>query len=121
MIKRELIQSDANPYVFYKKEIAVLSYVDDSLIFTEQKLTIDELFLSLSKKCLFTNEGEAGGFIGVETLKNEDGFTLKQLQVIKTEIELLGQNDANPNDGLVVQPFLNKNKDGKPRHSDSFH
>ena len=48
-------------------------------------------------------------------------MTLKQPQLIKRIIELLGLNDANPKATLVVKPLLNKNTDRKDIDKNSFY
>merc|ERR1719416_376907 len=44
--KREFIQSNIDPCIFYKQGIIVLCYVDDCLIFAQEDRLIDELFIS---------------------------------------------------------------------------
>ena len=48
-------------------------------------------------------------------------MTLKQSQLIKRIIELMGLKDTNPKATLVVKPLLNKNTNGKDRDKNSFH
>jgi len=48
-------------------------------------------------------------------------MTLRQPQLIKRIIELLGISDANLKATPVVKPLLNKNTNGKERKDDSFH
>ena len=68
-----------------------------------------------------TDEGEADGYLGVE-IKTEDGeMTLKQPQLMKRIIEILGLKDSNPKATPVVKPLLNKNSNSKDRNEDSFH
>jgi len=48
-------------------------------------------------------------------------MTLRQLQLTKRIIELLGLRNSNPKATLVVKPLLNKNSNGKDRNDNSFH
>jgi len=120
--KREFIQSNIDPCIFYKQGIIVLCYVDDCLIFAQEDRLIDELFISLQEDFLCTDEGEADGYLGVEIRKDDDGvLNLKQPLLTKRIIEMLGVKDANPKATPVVKPLLSKNSDGKDRDSTSFH
>ena len=113
--KRGFLQSEADPCVFYKKGVIALCCVDDCFMFTQQKQTIDNLFESLKEDFLCTDEDEADGCLGVEIRSNDGIMTLKQSQLTKRIIGLMGLKDVNPKATPVVKPLLNKNTDGKDR------
>ena len=115
------MHSEADPCAFHKKGAIVLCYVDDCLLFAQEQKDIDELITSLKEDFDCTGEGEADGCLGVETRSEDGKMTLRQPQLKKKTIEMLGLNDANPKGTPSLKPFLNKNTDGKNRNEDSFH
>ena len=86
----------------------MLCCADDCLMFFQQKQTIDDHFESLKEDFLCTYEGEADGYLGVETKSNDGSMALKQPQLIKRKIELLGLKDDNAKATPVVKPLLSK-------------
>ena len=118
--KRGFVQSQSDPCVFYKKGIIVLCYVDDCLMFSQDKQSVNNLISSLQEDFLCTDEGPADGHLGVEIKASEEGMTLKQPQLIRRIVELLHLTDANSKPTPVVKPLLSKNVEGKEREND-FH
>ena len=102
------MQLKSDPCAFYKKGIIILCYADDCLIFAQDKKAMNDLCHSLKDDFLCTDEGEADGCLGVK-IKSENGImTLRQPQLMKKVIELLGIDDTNSKSTLVVKPLLNK-------------
>ena len=90
-----------------------LCYVDDCLLFDQSRRLSDELFASLKEDFLYTDVGEADGCLGVKIKVIDKKLTLKQPQLIKRRIELLGLMEANPRSVLVVKPLLGKTQTEK--------
>ena len=81
--KRNFIQSQSDPCVFYKKGTTVICYVDDFLMLAQDEKLLENLISSLKEYFLCTDEGPEDGFLGV-SFKSTDGQpALNQLQLIK--------------------------------------
>ena len=111
--KRGFVQSTADSCAFYKKRIIVLCYVDNCLLFAQDKQLIDDLFALLKEDFLYTNKGEADRYLRVKIKTEDRQMTLKQPQLTKRIIEILGLRDSNPKATPVVKPLLSKNSNGK--------
>ena len=70
--KRDFIQSKIDPCVWFRKEMVLVTYVDDCLIFCKEKEQADELIKSLQKDYSLTDEGDVSTYLGVEISKNDD-------------------------------------------------
>ena len=64
----------------------------------------------------FTYEGETDGHLGVEIKINDNKLMLKQSQLMKRTIELLGLMKANPRSVPVAKPLLSENSNGKDKN-----
>ena len=83
---------------------------------SQENGTIEQSHSSLKEDFSCADEGEADGCLGIKTRNNDDkSLTLKQPQLIKGIIEIVGVKDANPKSRPVVKPLLSKNVEGKNR------
>ena len=60
------VQSNFDPCVFIKKNMIILSYVDDYLIFTQDKKLIINLIKELAKEFKFNNKGLVSNYLGMK-------------------------------------------------------
>ena len=68
-----------------------------------------------------TDEGEADGHLGVKIKVIDNKLTLKQPQIMKRTIELLGLMEASPKYVPVDKPSLDKYTNVKDRVGDDFY
>ena len=106
--KRSFVQTKLDTCAFCKKRIIVLCCVDDCLTFAQDKKATDNLCHSLKDDFLCTDEGEADGYPGVEIKSENNIMTLRQLQLTKKVIKLLGIDVNNLKSTPVAKPLLNK-------------
>ena len=80
----------------------------DYFTFFQENKKIETLCKSLQEWCLCTDEGEADGHLGVEIINDGEKITLKQFQLTKIIISILGLEDSNAKATLVVNPMLKR-------------
>jgi len=67
--KRGFAPSPSDPSVYLKDGCVILTYVDDILIFSKSKQTIDDLYKSLEKDFSVTDKGDIDKYLGVKFSK----------------------------------------------------
>jgi hypothetical protein len=99
--------SKIDPCIFHRDKLTVLVYVDDCLIFAEDKKKADDFIHALMEAYDLTDEGELGiddgkgvsSYLGVQVVRNEKDGTveLSQPYLIQRILEKLGSavTDAN--------------------------
>lgn len=108
--------SSTDACLFLKENIAVVIYVDDMLLFTNDLKLADELISSLSTDFPLTNEGSAASYLGISITKHEDGaLELKQKGSID---KVLRQMKIRENARPCNTPAV---KDGRPRKIEKRH
>ena len=70
---RGFVPSKVDPCLFIRSDALVLVYVDDTIIFTKEDSTINQIVKSLSSDFDLTDEGEVENFLGVNMKHHEDG------------------------------------------------
>ena len=102
--------------MFIGDDIIVLVYVDDCLIFSLDKDTINQLLdkLKNKEKLDLTDEGDIDKYFGVEIEQNKEdkSTTFKQTFLIQVAIELAGLSNSNQVDIPAVKPPLSKHLEG---------
>ena len=85
--------------MFIGDDIIVLVYVDNCLIFSLDKDTINQLFdkLKNKEKLDLTDEDDVEKYLGVEIEQNKEdkSITFKQTFLIQIDVELAGLSDSN--------------------------
>ena len=113
--------SKVDPFVFIEDGIIVLVYVDDCLIFLQDKDKINQLIdkLKNKEKLDLTDEGDVEKYLGVEIERNKEDKSIisKQTFLIQRAIELAGLSDSNQVDRPAVKPLLSKYLEGASRTS----
>ena len=115
----------SDPCVFLRHDMIVLTYVDDCILLSPKKETIDAFILSLKngpENFVFTDEGSMEKYLGVDIQKLQDGsgFTLSQPHLIErilqaAEIDLRMTNDRSV---PAVGPLLSRDENGPERKHD---
>ena len=72
-MSRGFKQSKIDPYLFLKKDVILVMYVDDCLLFACKLETLDILITSLQQEFTLTDEGDVGAFLGLDIKQNEKG------------------------------------------------
>ena len=79
LVKKGCVKSEADPCAFHKKNMIVLCYLCDCLLFAQDKQLITELLMSLQEDFICTADGEADRHLGVEIRNVDDEkLTLRQ-------------------------------------------
>ena len=83
--------SESDPCVWMKNDVIIVSYVDDCLIFSNDKRKIKETLLNLrSKGFVFTDEGSIEQYLGIQIENNSVGsINMSQPFLLKRIIEEL--------------------------------
>ena len=97
--KRGLKSSEVDPCLYWMKGLTVLTYVDDCILVSTSKQTIDDFVESLKngeEKFQLTDEGDIDKFLGIEIKHFEDGsFEISQPHLITRILQLLRLDQNN--------------------------
>ena len=103
------LQSNHNYYIFIKKNIIVLSYVDDCLILAQRNRSIDQLLQALNEaKFESTKEGSVNNYSGVKITSNDLWIELTWPYFTEKIIKESDLDNTNPKNVPVVKPLLQK-------------
>ena len=113
-------QSLVDPCIFHKEGITIIVWVDDCLIFAQNKALADKLIQDLQRKFTLTKEEDVSAYLGVQMSINQDTGTVSVTQpfLISHIIEALGDavRDANIKDTpAVFKEILHKDENGPDR------
>ena len=113
-------QSTADPCIFYKDGITVITWVDDCLVFAKDKALADKLIKDLQEKFTLTEEGDVSAYLGVQLDINKEKGTVTMTQpfLIDRIIDLLGDavKEANiKSTPSVYKEVLHKDELGPSR------
>ena len=91
--RRGFRDSKADPCLFMKKGIIILTYVDDCILIAKKKETLDKFIYSLAngiEKLEFTDEGTIEKYLGVEIeqLKGKESILRKPFLIQRILAEL---------------------------------
>ena len=122
--RRGFHNSKADPCVFMKKGIIILTYFDDCILIDNRKETLYQLIHSLAngiEKFEFIDESAIDKYLGVEVkqLKGKE-FILRQPFLIKRILAALNMKsgDYNQRDVTVIGPLLSRDELGSKRKHD---
>jgi hypothetical protein len=121
---RGFVESLSDPCVYIRKDMMVLTYVDDCILISKDGSVIDDFIDSLTngpEKFVFTNEGTMSTYLGVDIspLPNKEGFVLSQPHLIGRIIEALNFDPKTTKGARgntpVAYPLLSKDENGPHR------
>ncbi len=128
LIDRGFHPSAINPFIYFKKEIIIITYIDDCINISNSMKNINTFVKSMKdgpKGFVFTDEGDINKFLGIELKEiTKNKFELSQPFLIKQIGNQLGlgQNDfdvhTEPKITPAGKPLLNKDLEGKPHKKD---
>ena len=122
--RRGFTESKADPCVFLKKGMIILTYVDDCILISDKKETLQQFIHSLAngiEKFEFTDEGPMDKYLGVEIEKLKGNeFILRQPFLIQRILKALNVDEGNYNkrDVPVIGPLLSRDEKGAKRKHD---
>jgi hypothetical protein len=117
--KRGFIQSKTHPCLFVRKNMIVVTYVDDCLILCPDDEPINAFITSMQKDFTLTDEGTISAYLGIQIEHTSQGIKMSQPGLIKRIIEGMKLKDARMHD-TPADKVLHKDTDGEPRKCD-FH
>ena len=110
-----------DPCVFIGEDAIFFVYVDDCLIFSQDKYKINQIIDKLKNKGKLDlkDEGDVKKYLGVEIERNKEdkSITFNQTFLIQRAIELAGLSNSNKVDIPAVKPPLSKYLEGASRTS----
>ncbi len=93
--------SEIDPCLYLKENMVLLTYVDDCIIISPSRDSIDRLISSMQsgpENFKLTDEGGVNKFLGVEiTHLDDNSFELSQPFLIDRILNFLGNPNPNPN------------------------
>ena len=117
--------SEIDPCLYLKENMVLLTYVDDCIIISPSRKSIDHLISSMQsgpENFKLTDEGGVNKFLGVEITRLDDNsFKLSQPFLIDRILNFLGlcnnefETDANSTSTPAAKGLLHRNLDGKAR------
>jgi hypothetical protein len=125
LMDRSFKPSSIDPCLYLKHNMVLLTYVDDCIIISPSKVSIDRLVASMRtgpENFKLTDEGDVNKFLGIEITKlGPDSFELLQPFLIDCLLQVLGlcnnafDTDANPSSMPVANGLLHQDLAGKQR------
>jgi hypothetical protein len=121
LITRDLIQSQVDKYVFYRKDCIIFTYVDDCIILGKDMAIVDAVISSLKEgheEFQLVDQGSIDKYLGLLILDiDANTFEMSQSFLIRCILEFLSldENKTKGRDTPVGKPLLNCDVDGVPR------
>ncbi len=125
LTNRGFTPSEINLCLYMKKDMIVLTYVDDCIIIGTSMNSIDALIRSMQygkENFILTDEGDVNKFLGIEIIQHDPNtFELVQPFLINQILQFLGlchnefKMDANSCSTPVARGLLHRDLAGKPQ------
>ena len=122
---RDFKPSEVDPCLYLRKDMIILTYVDDCIIVGKSTKAIDNLVESLKngpENFILTDEGDIDKFLGINIAHlDKNRFEVTQPHLTERIISFLGLDTnefglaTNSKTTPVGRPILNKDLEGKPR------
>ena len=117
LARQGLVPSNFDPCLFLSKDLIVLCYVDDLLVYAKTDEAIDNFVKGMVEEdVLLRKEDTAEGFLGVDIKRNGNKTTLTQSGLTKRIISALGlcSKYSTPHTTPAAQAALGRDIDGLP-------
>lgn len=114
-----LRSSSFDPCLFLSKDLIVLCYCDDILLYSKDKAEFDKFTSAMKSKGIrLRMEGSAEGFLGIDIKKEDNQITLSQSGLAKRIVEALGLDSklSSAVDTPAEASPLPQDKDGALAH-----
>ena len=120
LLKRGFTQSNVDPCLFHKKDLILITYVDDCIVISPDDKLIDDWVEDMKKDYALEDEGDINAYLGINiTRPDTKTFKLNQPALIQRIIDSLQLKDQRQHD-TPADVTLHKDLDGEPRKND-FH
>jgi hypothetical protein len=73
LLSRGFRQSSIDPCLFIHKDIILIVYVDDCILFAKENTTLDSFVTSLQNEFNLTCDGDVGTFLGIQFTRTSTG------------------------------------------------
>jgi hypothetical protein len=119
LLDRQFIQSAINPCLFIRNNCIIIICVDDCLLFAPSDDILDSLVTSLQQDFQLTTEGDVGAFLGIDIVRNSDGYLeLTQTGLIQKIISYCGLELESNEHKTPAAAILHADPTGQPRLQD---
>ena len=110
-------QSTVDPCLFLRKDLILVLYVDDCLLFARTDAVLDDFLSKLKSTFSLTSEMDVGAFLGIDIIRNPDGFMeLTQPGLIRKIIQACGLDaESKRHDTPAITTILRKDENGAQR------
>ena len=117
LASRGFQQSSVDPCLFIRRDLILVVYVDDCLLFAKDDRTLDSFVLSLQEEFVLTCDGDVGAFLGIAIVRNVKGhLELTQPGLIDKIIKECGlEHDSKQHKTPAITTILQKDSDGAQR------
>jgi hypothetical protein len=117
LLFRGFRQSSVDPCLFIRKDIILIVYVDDCLLFARDDTTLDSFVLSLQEEFNLTCDGDVGAFLGIQFTRTSTGsLELTQPGLIAKIVKECGLDaESKRHNTPAVTKLLSKDSSGPQR------
>ena len=116
--ERKFVQSKVDPCLFYKKNLILVIYVDDCILFSPDAKEVDAFIEDMKKDYTLEDEGDINAYLGINvTRPTKDTIKLNQPALIKRIIDSLHLKDQRQHDTPADQT-LTRDENGAERKLD---
>lgn len=121
LIKRKWVQSEIDPCLYYKEDMMLIVYVDDTCFISPDSNKITKEIQSLKETYDLTDEGELKDYLGVRFKRNKNSITLTMPSMIERVLKIVkldpGQTRVKTHDTPATSVLTDDNN-SKPREQD---
>ena len=120
LLDRGFKQSQVDPCLFYKKDLILITYVDDCILISPNPQLLDEWVTDMKRDYTLEDEGDINAYLGINvTRPSKTSIKLNQPALIQRIIDSLNLKDQRQHD-TPADSILFKDSEGDPRKTD-FH
>jgi hypothetical protein len=124
LLSRDFHQSSIDPCLFIHKDIILIVYVDDYLLFAKTDATLDYFIDSLKTEFNLTCDGDVGTFLGIQFTRSATGsLELTQPGLIAKIVKECGLDaESKRHNSPAMTKLLSKDSTGPQReHEWNYH
>jgi len=117
LLSRGFRQSSVDPCLFIRKDLILIVYVDDCLLFAKEDKLLDSFVLSLQSEFNLTCAGDVGAFLGIQFTRSSHGpLELTQPGLISKIVKECGLDEESKRHNTpAVTKLLSKDCSGPQR------
>ena len=120
LLDRGFTQSQVDPCLFYKKDLILITYVNDCILISPNPQLLDEWVADMKRDYTLEDEGDINAYLGINvTCPTKTSIKLNQPALIQRIINSLNLKDQCQHD-TPADSVLFKDSEGDPRKT-NFH